>query len=284
MAQDQSEHSRRIEIDSRMISISMAKIYLDDGGESGDVLVLRDITAETMAERTKDNFLNQISHELRTPLTAIKGYADLLRMSSDKMPPEKRARAFDTIFDSSQVLSQMVDQMIDLTAMQSGSMVLYSEQLDLRDLIQNVATDWEHTLAAAGLTYKVSVPRKAAKVVVDARRFERALQALLDNACDFSPNGGEIQIVLTVDSKEAVVSVSDPGVGIDKRDLPHVFERFYRGNPRREDGSPIDVRGMGQGLFVVKSVIEAHGGHVSVESEAGKGSTFRLSLPIAPKD
>jgi signal transduction histidine kinase len=283
IAHDQNEHTRRIEIDTRMISISMAKIYLDDGDYTGDVLVLRDITAETMAERTKDNFLNQISHELRTPLTAIKGYADLLRMSSDKMPPDKRTRAFDTIFNSSQVLSQMVDQMIDLTAMQSGSMVLYSEQIDLRDLIQSVAADWEQPLAVAGLTIKVSVPRKSVKVLADARRLERALQALLDNACDFSPGGGVVQIGLTADSKEAVIAVTDPGVGIDKRDLPHVFERFYRGNPRRTDGSPIDVRGMGQGLFVVKSVIEAHGGRVSVESEAGQGSTFRLSLPLVPR-
>jgi signal transduction histidine kinase len=195
-----------------------------------------------------------------------------------------RERAVDTIFRASNTLSQMIDQIVDLTAMQSGSMVLYSEQLNLRDLVANTIADWQSNLAGYKLTAQVSTRSPSLIVTGDGRRLRRALDSLLQNACDFSPNGGKLTITLKREQAQACLSITDPGVGIHPEELPHIFERFFRGTPRDKDGHVIDVRGMGQGLYVVKSIAEAHGGHVEVDSSVGRGTTFRIFLPLADEN
>lgn len=277
---DQSEIAGRLDIGPRTISISMAKVNLPDNTYIGDVLVLRDITKEAIAERTKENFLNQITHELRTPLTAIKGYSDILKIGSERLPPEMKDRAVDTIFRATNTLSQMIDQIVDLTAMQSGSMVLYSELLNLPDLVNTAVEEWKSNLAGYNLTAHFSTEATRMIVRADARRLRRAMDATLQNACDFSPEGGKLTVMLVRNHDDACLSITDPGVGIDPSDLPHIFERFFRGTPRDRAGNIIDVRGMGQGLYVVRSIAEAHGGRVEAESTVGKGSTIRIYIPL----
>lgn len=278
---DESDLAGRLQIGSRTISISMAKVHLPDNTYIGDVLVLRDITREAIAEQTKENFLNQITHELRTPLTAIKGYADILKLGSTRLPPEMRERAVDTIFRSTNTLSQMIDQIVDLTAMQSGSMVLYSELQNLRELVRMALDEWKLNLSGYNLTASFSAQSADLIVRADARRLRRAIDALLQNACDFSPHGGMLRVSLQRDGDDAVLAITDPGVGISPEDLPHIFERFFRGTPRDRDGHIIDVRGMGQGLYVVKQIAIAHGGSVDAQSTVGKGTTVRIRLPLA---
>jgi signal transduction histidine kinase len=277
---DQSEIAARLDIGSRTISISMAKVNLPDSTYIGDVLVLRDVTSEAIAERTKENFLNQITHELRTPLTAIKGYSDILKIGFGRLPDEMKERAVDTIFRATNTLSQMIDQIVDLTAMQSGSMVLYSEPLNVHDLVSGALDEWKFNLSGYNLTAQFSSESPDLIVQADARRLRRVIDALLQNACDFSPAGGKLTVTLNRNHEDACLSITDPGVGIDEEDLPHIFERFYRGTPRDQEGNVIDVRGMGQGLYVVRSITEAHGGRVEAESSPGKGSTLRLYLPL----
>jgi len=281
---DVTELARRIELDDRTISVSLAHVSLPDGSDVGDVLVLRDITSEAMAERTKENFLNQITHELRTPLTAIKGYADVLRMGSDRLRPELKDRAVETIFTASHTLAQMIDTIVDLTAIQSGSMVLEHEPVALRVLISDALDSWEQSFKDRGLKTKFAAKSPELTVMGDNRRLRRAFDALFQNACDFSPEGGNYSLALASHDNFALITLTDHGVGIAPEDIPHVFERFYRGKARDRLGNVLDVRGMGQGLYVVKSIIEGHGGSIQVESVPGKGSTFRLYVPLAPAD
>jgi two-component system sensor histidine kinase ResE len=278
---DQSDIAPRVEIGSRTISISMSSVHLPDNAYVGDVLVLHDVTREAVAERTKDSFLNQISHELRTPLTAIQGYADILRRGPRHLRPEVRARAANSLYDTSQALAKMIDQIIDLTAMQSGSLALSSERLDLVRLVNKTVDEWQGQLAEHNLTPNVIAKSSEIFVMGDARRLGRTLDALLRNACDFSPDGGQLTIAIQKRGRRAELSISDPGVGISPEDLPHIFERFYRGNPKDQAGNVIDVRGVGHGLYVVKSIVEAHGGTLDVYSVEGKGSTFHLLIPLA---
>lgn len=278
---EQTDLAQRIELGPRTISLSMAKVHLPEGGYVGDVLVLRDVTREAMAERTKENFLNQITHELRTPLTAIRGYADVLRLGMDRIRPEMRERAIETIFQSSHTLSQMIDQIVDLTAMQSGSMVLYSEQMNVRKLIEAALEEWSDQLRERHLIPVFSSRSPNLIIQADARRIRRAVDAVFQNALDFSPNGGELRISLKKEGQQACLTITDPGVGISRDDLPNVFQRFYRGSPHDGDGNLIDVRGMGQGLYVVKTIVEAHGGSVQLDSEVGAGTTVIIRLPVA---
>jgi len=244
--------------------------------------VLRDVTSEAMAERTKENFLNQITHELRTPLTAIKGYADVLRMGSDRLKPDMKERAVETIYLASHTLAQMIDTIVDLTAIQSGSMVLEHAPVQLKAVISETLEAWEQLFHDNKVKPQFNKKAPNLSVMGDARRIRRALDALFQNACDFSPEGGKLAISLQSQELFAVITVADQGVGISPEELQHVFERFFRGKPRDKEGNLLDVRGMGQGLFVVKAVVEAHGGSVQVESSPSKGTTVRLYLPLVP--
>lgn len=277
--QDQS--APRIEVGSRVLGTSVAKVHAPDGTYLGDVLVLRDVTREAIVERTKDSFLDHIGHELRTPLTVIQGYSDVMRLAGDRMTSEMRERAADAIFQQARTLARMIDEIIELTAMQGGSTVLQLKPIRLDEAVRNTLDEWYETLVAAGLSPHFEADSSNPVVEADLRRLRHAFDAILRNACHYSPAGGDLIVRLSQDDQWACLSIRDPGVGISEEDLPRIFEPFYRGNPVDNEGNPVDVRGTGQGLYLVKSIVEAHGGRVGVESEVGKGSTFLIYLPLS---
>lgn len=282
MMQDQS--APRIEIGSRVLGASLAQVHTPDGTYLGDVLVLRDVTREAMVERTKDSFLDHIGHELRTPLTVIQGYSDVMRLAGDRLTAEMRERAAHAIFQQAQTLARMIDEIIELTAMQGGSTVLQLKPVRLNEAVRTTLDEWYENLVAAGLIPHLEEDIADPVVEADIRRLRHAFDALLRNACHYSPAGGHLTVSLRQQDDWVCLSIRDPGVGISEEDLPHIFEPFYRGNPVDSKGEPVDVRGTGQGLYLVKSIVEAHGGRVGVESEVGKGSTFHIYLPLLKAD
>jgi signal transduction histidine kinase len=275
--------SPRIAVGQHTISVSAAPVETPDGSMIGEVLVLRDVTREAMVERTKDNFLNYIGHELRTPLTAIQGYAEILGRSGDQLDSEIFWRAVDTIYRQALILAQMIDQMIDLTAIRSGDITLQRQSFNLHALVTERLEVWSEQFAVTGLVPHFESEARDLTIEGDPRRLQRAIDALLKNACQFSPEGGELAVRLMHLGDRLCLSVSDPGVGISEEDRPHVFERFFRGSPTDRDGNPIDVRGVGQGLHMVKSIVEAHGGAVELYSKVGEGTTVRVYLPLTAK-
>jgi len=268
---------QRLKTENRVLSVSVALVAAPG---IRDVLVLRDITSEEMASRTKDNFLNQISHELRTPLTSLQGFASILRDRGEDMTPDSRKKAAHSIFQQARILNQMIGQMIDLTAIQEGDISLHLEPLDIVDLVKARVTELRETRPVA-----ITVRTEPDHIVVlaDQRRIRRAVSALILNALHYTPSDGSIIIAISKNGEHALLSVRDTGVGISSEDLPHIFERFYRGTPTDRYGNLVDVRGMGQGLYIVKSIVHAHNGRVEVESEKGLGSTFRVYLPLLQK-
>ncbi|MGB4675414.1 MAG: ATP-binding protein [Aggregatilineales bacterium] len=277
---EQPDSARRLEVGRRTIAVSAAPVATSDGATLGDVLVLRDVTREALVERTKDSFLDHIGHELRTPLTVIRGYVDVIRLGGDRLKPEVYERALSAILEQTGTLARMIDEIIDLTSMRStGESAIQVEPVDLNQLVRCTVDDWREKFAAAGLVPVVETAQPIT-LQADARRLRRALDALVDNACHFSPQGGSVRVSTAQVNGCACISVSDSGVGISEKDLPHVFERFYRGEPVGPGGEPLDVRGIGQGLYLAKTIVEAHGGRIDVQSAAGAGSTFTIWLPL----
>ena len=274
----------RLEIGKRTISMSMASVELDEGNTHktllGDVMVFRDITREAIAERTKDNFLNQIGHELRTPMTSIKGYSDILLQGGDRLSPEMKNKALTTLNEQAGILTGLINNMIDLTAIQTGDITLHCEDINIIDIIAESIEKRRKEMEKAGLTPYFYTDNPLQILSVDVYRMQQTIDAVLHNAILFSPSGGRIEISLRESGDQVCLSISDPGVGIAENEMPHLFDRFFRGNPVNADGSPIDVRGMGQGLYVVQAIMQAHDGTVNVESEVGDGTTVRLCLPI----
>src|SRR5574341_38801 len=270
----------RVPFDERTISISAAPVMPRESNEIiGTVFTLRDVTREAMAERTKDNFLNQIGHEFRTPLTSIAGYAQVLKHGGDRLSDEKYAEAVDTIYDKTEEVRLIIDQLIDLTALHSGDFTLQTRVFDLTELVKSRLKAWGDEFKRAGLRLSFT-GKQTIEVEADHKRLSRALDAVLQNAVTFSPDGGPLKVRVARDGDRACVSVSDPGVGIQPRAPPPVWSRFYEGTPVDRKGKVIDVRGMGQGLHMVKSIIDVHGGSVELDSQPGKGTTIRVYLPL----
>jgi len=276
--------ARRVDLGKRVVSARVAPVRTEDGEQVGEVIVIRDVTTETAAERLKDNFFNSISHELRTPLGAIKGYTDILLHGHDRLSESTRDRAMHNILNHTLTLERMIRQLIDLSEMVGGSLYLQRIPIQIDQIVREAVFEWQPRFLDAGVVAHYHDHSGPVTIHADARRLRWALDALLENVCQYSPDGGMLDVSLEQEEGVVIVQIKDTGVGISTQDLPHIFSRFYRGTPLRKDGGEIDVRGTGQGLYIVKSVIEAHGGRVWVESEPGKGSTFSILLPLKKEE
>ncbi|MBN1679790.1 MAG: PAS domain-containing protein [Anaerolineae bacterium] len=270
---------QRVEVNDRVIGAQLAVVADPQGTRLGSVLMLRDVTRDALADRLKDQFVTQMSHELRTPLAAIKGMSEVLLAMPEDRPPNRKF--LEAINRNVAVLDRMIIELLDISEIGAGSFAVREQEVALEELVFTVVQGFAPRLRKADLRLGVMVAnRDRLTLTGDDRRLQWAIGHLLDNSLKYTEPGGEIVIRLgRIRGAYVLVDISDTGVGISPRDLPHVFERFYRGEARTPDGRTIDPRGLGQGLFVARAVAEAHGGYLSVASAVSEGSTFTLALP-----
>ena len=230
----------------------------------------------SMAERLQINdqqrraMLADVSHELRTPLTIIRGNVEGIL---DGVYPADETR-LKSILEETQVLSKLVEDLRTLSLAESGALQLKREPTDLVSLIRETVAAFQSQADATGLKIETSFSKNELSLEIDPERIRQVLTNLLSNALRYSPGGGVVKIRLTESDLSpeghVVVSVEDSGPGIASADLPHVFDRFYKS---------ADSRGMGLGLSIAKYIVEAHGGDIKAESEAGRGTKISFSLP-----
>jgi signal transduction histidine kinase/HAMP domain-containing protein len=272
---DSASTVRRFEIGDRVISVETSPVGMPDGRQLGKVLVLRDITAETEVDRLKDDFIAQISHELRTPLTSIKGYSDLLLKAMGPVGEQERV-FLETINRHADSLEDMVADLLDFTQLEAGNLGLRMEPMSMVTVVQIVAETWRGRFEEKGIQFSVHIEQPIPEMLGDESRLRRALDNLVENACNFTGEGGQASISLSANEHSVTVAVQDTGVGIAPEDQAHLFTRFYRVGLERT----VDTRGVGVDLYVTKAIIEGHGGEIWVESEVGKGSTFTFMVPL----
>jgi signal transduction histidine kinase len=262
--------------DTWPVAIAAAPIRDDAARLVGAVYALRDMRREHEVERMKTEFLSNISHELRTPLTPIKGYAEMLRLR--RVPPG-RARAFlDGILDASERLERIIDILVNFAALEAGRLVLRTEDVDVASVVHGLSERWQSRTPHHQVEEKVS--SRMPRVVADRRLLERSIDELIDNAVKYSPEGGRIVVGVKVSAngsgRALTITVTDQGLGIEPDDVPKIFADFQQldGSATRRFG------GLGLGLPFVQRVVEAHRGHITVDSEPGTGSVFMITLPI----
>ena len=268
-----------VQVNNRILGAQLAAVADEAGNRIGTIIVLRDVTGEALSDQLKDHFITAISHELRTPMAVIKGVSELIA-ASDALP---NRRLLETLSRNVDVLDRMIVELLDISELSNENFSLRSEKINIEELLWNVVSGQTPEIKRAQLDVSVLV-RKTQNLFVqgDDQRLRWAFGHLLQNAIHYTEAGGHILITISPnDSDSLSIQFVDTGVGIGDRDLPHVFEQFYRGEARTPNGKLIDPRGLGQGLFVARRVLERHGGHVSVSSGRGQGSIFTAVIPIA---
>lgn len=236
---------------------------------------VRQSVAAQESIRLRDQYLSIVAHELKTPLTSLLGNAQLLqrRMSQDGNLSERHERPLQVVLDQTSKLNRMIETLLDLSRIENNRLRIDAAVVDANQLVRSVVEAMQPVLIRH--TLDVKLPDEPLFVMGDAFRLEQVLQNLVQNAIKYSPEGGTVGIVVDTWNEQVMMSVTDNGIGIPSTALPQLFTRFYRGpNVNSEQ-----ISGLGIGLYVVKEIVDVHGGDVDVESVEGQGSTFRVSLP-----
>ncbi len=275
----------RIQINNLIVGAQVAAVADDNGNRIGTMIVLRDVTRDALSDRLKDQFVTAISHELRTPMAVIKGMSDIIINQSENNKPPNR-RFLETLTRNVDILDRMIVELLDIAEMSAATFTVRRTPINLEELVMNVVKGVTPEVKRAQLEVKVMAKdNERLTIIGDDQRLRWAFGHMLQNAIRYTEPEGHIILLMGLSGQDHVtLQVVDTGVGISKKDLPHIFDRFYRGEPRTRSGKLLDPRGLGQGLFVARTVAESHGGYLTVRSEVGQGSVFTMVLPFSPPE
>ena len=236
--------------------------------------IAEQLTALERQDGQRRELVMQLSHDLKTPLATLQGYIESLLLRWDRLPAPQRQGFLRAALGFSQRLGELVTDLFELARLDTSDAPLRAEPFLLDELVQDVCQKLALPAAEAGVELRRRVDGAGCFVEADIGLVERAVTNLLDNAIKFTPAGGEVTVAVAQAGGQVVTTVADSGIGIQPEDLPHIFDRFYRG----ETGGT-GPGGTGLGLAIVQRVAELHGGSVSVASTPGEGAEFRLALP-----
>lgn len=244
----------------------------------GRVVVMQDITHLKDLDRIKSDFVTTVSHDLRTPLTAILGYVELVRRTGSLTRQQRQF--LERIVFSVQSITTLISELLELGKIEAGfdeDREPVSLAATVRHVIETVRQAWE----AKRHTLQVRLPDDMPPVLGNPLRLRQVVSNLLDNAIKYTPEGGQIRVVLEADGDFQILRVADTGIGVAQKDLPYIFDKFYRSDEAIERFS-----GTGLGLSIVKGIVERHNGRIWVDSQVGKGTTFTVMLPsdVPPPD
>ncbi|MCT0948833.1 cell wall metabolism sensor histidine kinase WalK [Weissella confusa] len=251
---------------------------------SGLVIVLHDVTEQQRIEEERRQFVSNVSHELRTPLTSVKSYVDALQEGAIEDP--EVAKSFLAVAqDETTRMIHMINDLLELSRMDSGTMKLETEYVNVGELFNYILNRFDMIIANDDKPEKYYIIKREITnsqiwVELDTSKFTQVVDNIMNNAIKYSPDGGVITARMIDRKTEVVLSITDQGLGIPKKDLGHIFDRFFRVDKARSRAQG----GTGLGLAISKEIIERFGGKIWVESSEGKGSTFSISLPYEAYD
>jgi len=267
------EQPRRIVLSPRTVRLTD-----EQGKRTGAITVVTDITLLEELSEMKTEFVSLVSHELRTPLTSIMGFAQTLRGDSERFAPEDREEFLGIIEQESNRLLVMINDLLDISRMEAGRpLALSYAEVDLRRLAEHVVRFQRVTTTAHQFLFEF--PDDKVSVRADRDKVEQILTNLVSNAIKYSPRGGDVVVgAREQGEEEVVVYVRDQGLGMDSEQIAQLFQRYQRVDRDTIKG----IRGTGLGLYLVRGLVEAHGGRIWAESQPQQGSTFFFSLPKRP--
>jgi len=263
--------------DGKILDVETSLIEISPGERIGILAVIRDVTALRELEQAKSDFVSTVSHELRTPLTSIKAYTATLRRDDVEFDNRTREDFLSVVEEETDRLTRLISDLLDVSRIESGKLELKRRDFDIAKLVKIVADKMQSQTSKHAI--KLDAPDGTSLVHADPDKIEQVIMNLVDNAVKYSPSGGEVVVALRTYPRKVEFSVHDQGVGIPEDQLAHIFEKFHRVDNR----ATREIGGTGLGLYVSKSIIEAHRGTIWAESKPGEGSTFYFTLPLSAR-
>jgi signal transduction histidine kinase len=236
----------------------------------------RELEAASLA---KTQILSTATHELKTPLTSIVGYLDRILLRQDRVGRlnEKQQRYLETVQRNAHRLKALVDDLLDVSRIEAGSLELTLLDLDVRHEIIDAVQLMQNQVGEKQIRLKLNIPSNLGRIKADQLRFCQVISNLLSNACKYSPVGATVTVTAQEANGLIRIKVSDTGIGISEEDQARLFNKFFRA----DNTSTREASGTGLGLYITKYLIEAHGGDIWAESQLGKGTTFQFTWPCS---
>jgi signal transduction histidine kinase len=271
--------SREIVLEDKRTYLATASTVLVEGRPTGRVCIMRDVTHFKELDTMKSEFVATVSHDLRSPLTLMRGYATMLEMVGELN--EQQQGYVRKIITGVENMSRLVNNLLDLGRIEIG-VGLQVENVSVIDIIERVTSALQLQATQKNITLSVELAKDMPHAVeADGALLHQAVYNLVENAIKYTPNNERVSIHSTTQLNSFTFIVEDSGIGITEDDIPHLFEKFYRGKQREARAQ----HGSGLGLAIVHSIATSHGGKVWVDSVVGKGSTFYLQIPLMqPKE
>lgn len=271
--------------DEMILHASFSLIKRITGFVSGSVCVLHDITEQQKNENSQKQFVSNVSHELRTPLTSLSAYIDTLNAGAWK-DPEIAPQFLKVTQEEAQRMIRMINDLLSLSRMDRGVSRMEMEMVNLNDFVAHilnrfdmiVQNDQKNDKSKKKYTIRRELGNQALWVEIDTDKMMQVVDNIMNNAIKYSPDGGVITVRLIQNLNHVILSISDQGLGIPRKDLDKIFDRFYRVDKARSRAQG----GTGLGLAIAKEIVEAHHGKIWADSSEGRGSTFYISLPYEP--
>jgi two-component system phosphate regulon sensor histidine kinase PhoR len=260
----------------RTIQTSSFPLWMGSEEPNGAVLLLRDTTELRSLETIRRDFVANVSHELKTPLTAIAGLTETI-IGDDEMPKSIQNNFIKRIHNQAERLSALVLDLLSLSRIEAYTSDPEAEQFDLMEIVQDCAARLSDLAHKQGHDLLLKRPDQPVPIHGDRESLTQAVDNLISNALRYTPNPGRVEVQVDRDASHGWISVSDNGIGIDRREQERIFERFYRVDKARSR----ELGGTGLGLSIVKHVVQRHGGTVDLISAPAEGSTFTIRLPVS---
>ena len=259
------------------LSLSEAVMRDPLGAVSGRIFAFRDISADLMVEQVKSDFVAAVSHELRTPLTSIYGFAETLLREDVLFGEEERRTFLGYIASESERLTRIVDELLNVARLDAGDLHVALGRIDVGSVVSEMVGTTQESGAMNGHRFEVDLPDEPLVAEADPDKFRQVFNILVENALQYSPNGGRVIVGARKYADRVEVRVVDEGIGIPASEHERIFRKFYRAESAARDGAA----GTGLGLFIAKELVTAMGGRIWVDSNEGRGSSFAFELPAA---
>ena len=259
--------------EEKVLSVHATPVLKDKKPE-GAILVFHDKTNVQRLEKIRQDFVANVSHELKTPIASIKGYAETL-LEGALNDPENAQPFLKIIYDDSERIAALIDDLLNLSKIESGKLKMNLKSLDLFPIIEKVVKSMRPQSFEKSIHIDIETPEKCSPILADGTRMTQVFCNLIDNAIKYNRTNGKIRVKVAEDDKRVKIRISDNGIGIPRADLPRLFERFYR----IDKGRSRELGGTGLGLSIVKHIIMAHDGEITVKSTLGQGTTFTMIFP-----